>query len=270
MARVEPRTISLVKLFGKLNKLKRLDVPLYPDNRIRPSYWPFRTTTGRNGAKASRFLLLKDKWLRGFIQAPPGRALAQLDYKTQELYVLAMLSGDQTLLGDLEGDIYLRFAISLGLAPSDATKGSHGDIRDRMKPILLGSTYGMTPHGIASKTRFDLTRSREIHAGLKRRYRVAWGWLEDVIHHAYRTRRLVTPMGWPFFVGPGVEKGTLQNHMVQATAADIIHVTCALAQDVNVNVISTLHDSVIIESDSTRSAKSRKSSRPSCHRRPRS
>jgi hypothetical protein len=249
MAKMEPRTAPLVKLFGNLNKLKRLDVPLYPDDRIRPNYWPFRTTSGRNGAKASKFLLLKDKWLRGFVQAPPGRALAQLDYKCEELFVLAMLSGDQVLLADLEGDPYLRLAISLGLVPADATKEKYGDVRDKMKPILLGSTYGMTPHGIAAKTGFDLARSREIHAGLKRRYRVAWEWLGDVIRQAYRTRHLVTPMGWPFFIGPGVEKGTLQNHMIQATAADIIHVTCVLTQDVDVNVISTLHDSAIVESN---------------------
>jgi hypothetical protein len=249
MSRIEPRTVPLIKLFGNLNKLRKLDVPLYPDDRIRPNYWPFRTTSGRNGAKASKFLLLKDRWLRGFVQAPPGRALAQLDYKTQELFIIALLSGDRTLLGDLEKDAYLRFAASLGLVPPDATKEEFGAIRDKMKPLLLGCFYGMTPQGIATETGFNFRRSREIHAGLRRRYRVAWEWLEDVIRQAYRTRRLVTPMGWPFFVGPGVEKGTLRNHIVQATAAEIIHVTCVLTQDADVNVISTLHDSAIVESD---------------------
>ena len=67
----------------------------------------------------------------------------------------AGLSGDPALTTDfLAGDPHMGFAIRVGLAPPGATKTSHGDVRDMVKPISLGSQYGMSKYGAAAQAGF--------------------------------------------------------------------------------------------------------------------
>ena len=71
-------------------------------------------------------------------------ALAYVDFSSQEMGIAAALSGDPALLEAYRsGDVYLSFAKQAGLAPADATKASHGEVRDRCKAVVLGTLYGM-------------------------------------------------------------------------------------------------------------------------------
>jgi hypothetical protein len=101
VATLEPRVAPLATLRAKLAKLEDVTFPVRSDDRIRPNYFPFRTRTGRNKPKASEYPMLDAKWIRGFVLAPAGRALAQLDFKAEEVYIAAALSGDRQLLADL-------------------------------------------------------------------------------------------------------------------------------------------------------------------------
>ena len=100
--------------------------------------------------------------MRGYVQAPLGHSLVQLDFKAQEIYVAAALSEDRRLLEDLEGDPYLGFAIRSGVAPLGATKTTHGPLRELFKPAMLGIIYGMGEQTLAAKLRIDLAAAREM------------------------------------------------------------------------------------------------------------
>jgi hypothetical protein len=245
----EPRIKPLVSLRSKLSKFDDIKMTVLSDGRIRPQYWPLGTRTGRNRPDAKEYLMLQAEWLRGFVLAPPGRALAQVDFKAQEVYIAAALSGDRQLLEDLETDPYLILAVKCGFAQPDATKKTHGTIRDLFKTIFLGLGYGMGVRTLAAKLATDMARAREVRTQFRRRYRTFYEWLESVVLSAYTTHHLESPLGWPLTVGPKLDSFTLRNHLIQATGGDILRASCLLAQDARLCTIATLHDAILIESD---------------------
>ena len=77
--------------------------------------------------------------------------------------IAAALSGDPALLEAYRsGDVYLSFAKQAGLAPLDATKASHGEVRDRCKAVVLGTLYGMGPETLARRIGRPLIEAREL------------------------------------------------------------------------------------------------------------
>jgi hypothetical protein len=249
IAALDPRVRPLQQLRSKLSKLDDMIFDVRSDGRIRPNFWPMATRTGRNGPKAREYPLLKAKWSRGFVEAPIGRALAQLDFKAQEVYVAAKLSEDRQLLSDLEGDPYLSFAIRSGFAEPGATKESHGPLRDMFKIAMLSTIYGAGERTLASNLGIDVATAREIRRQFRRQYRVLWEWLEDVVATAYASLWLETAHGWPLIVGPKLDSFTLRNHLIQATGGDILRASCLYAQDEGLCTIATLHDSILAEAD---------------------
>jgi hypothetical protein len=249
IAELEPRVAPLVALRSKLSKLENFAVTIRSDGRIRPNYMPLRTRTGRNRPKASEYPMLQAKWLRGFILAPRARALAQLDFKAQEIYIAGALSEDRRLLEDLEADPYLSFAVRSGFAPPGATKQTHNAVREMFKPAMLGIVYGMGERTLAIRLGIDIATAREIRAQFRRHYRALWDWLEAVVCAAYATRHLETPLGWPLTVGPKLDSFTLRNHVIQATGGDILRAACLFAQDAHLGTIATLHDSILLEAE---------------------
>ena len=112
------------------------------DGYSRCPIMPFWTRSGRNQPRGRDkvFLLSLPSWLHGLIAPPPGWGMALLDWKAQEIGIAAGLSGDPALIADFQaGDPHMSFAIRAGLAPIGATADTHGDIRNMVKPISLGS-----------------------------------------------------------------------------------------------------------------------------------
>jgi len=109
------------------------------DQNVRPFYGIFGTQTGRNAAKAKTFPLAMSSWLRAIISPPDMYAILAADFSQQEVYVAAILSGDQNLLqAYLSGDVYLAFAKQANMVPDTATKQTHKTERDLCKATVLG------------------------------------------------------------------------------------------------------------------------------------
>jgi hypothetical protein len=247
VAQFEPRVAPFAQLRADLSRIENFGVPIRSDGRIRPNYKPFRTQTSRNAPGASANLMLQARWTRGFLLAPPGYALTQLDYKCQEIFIAAVMSGDHQLLGDLEGDPYLQLAIRSGLAPAGATADSHPGIRDKCKIALLSLIYGAGAQTLAASLDVELSKAQAIKRSFESGYPDLCEWLDDVVRAAYATLRLESPLGWPLIVGPRHDPYTLRNHIIQAAGADVLRMACLLAQDAGCNVTTTLHDSVLLE-----------------------
>jgi DNA polymerase-1 len=168
------------------------------DGASRCPLMPLWTRSGRNqpSARDKVFLLSLPSWLHGLIKPPPGWGVACLDWSAQEIGLAAGLSDDPALIADFQsGDPHMRFAIRAGLAPEWATKRSHGQIRDAVKPISLGVNYGMSKYGAAAQTGKSLLWAAGLIAQYRHAYPVVIQWQHDMVTQALFDQRIVSPLG---------------------------------------------------------------------------
>src|ERR1035437_1206858 len=74
----------------------------------------------RKQPSSSKFVFGTARWLRGLVREQPGRAIAYIDWSTQEIAIAAGLSGDERMAEDYQTDPYLGFAKAARLVPADA------------------------------------------------------------------------------------------------------------------------------------------------------
>ncbi len=123
MVKRYPQLEELHELLSTLRQLKKESLAVSPDGRNKLWLKPFGTLTSRHTPRAREFIFSQPMWLRGLIKPTEGRALAYLDWRSQEIFVAAALSGDTALLDLVQnGDPYLAVAEAAGLAPPGATK----------------------------------------------------------------------------------------------------------------------------------------------------
>ncbi len=150
MASAYPILRPLQELRHALSGLRLNDLAVGGDGRNRTVLWAFKSKTGRNQPSNSQFIFGPAVWLRGLLKPSQGQAIAYIDYEQQEFGIGGALSGDAKMLDAYSsGDPYMAFAIQVGAAPRGATKGSHGEIRDRFKECVLAVQYGMGEHSLA-------------------------------------------------------------------------------------------------------------------------
>ena len=87
-----PKIEKLHALRDSLGVIVRAKLPIGPDNRNRPSIFPFCTATGRNAHAKS--LYNAHASMRSLMRFPPGKIGLYLDWRTQEIGVAAARSGD--------------------------------------------------------------------------------------------------------------------------------------------------------------------------------
>ena len=226
------------------------------DDRVRPYYNAFGTQTGRNAPKAVGFIFAQAGWLRGLINPAPGRILIEFDFASQEALIAAWLSQDQALIqAYISGDPYLAFAKSAGAVPQDATKKSHGDIRNLFKSTVLGLQYGMGALKLSIKLTADtgkvVTQAEakeliDLHKAVYTRY---YEW-KDEVWASYREGRMpyVLPDGWYLDVHQSSKMSVL-NLPVQGAGSSMMRTMVDLVMDKGIQVVCPVHDSLIVECD---------------------
>ena len=119
------------------------------------------------------------------------------------------------------------------------------------KVALLALFYGAQEQLLAFRLKSSMATARAIRTSYLRHYAVLEDWLQCVVRHGFATCRLESNMGTPWFIGPKPELDAheLRNHLIQTTGSDILRASCLHAQDAGLCMISTLHDSIMIESD---------------------
>jgi DNA polymerase-1 len=248
MAKTYPRIAPLKELRASLSQLRLERVAVGPDGRNRVSLFPFTARTGRNAPPSTEFIFGPAVWLRGLIKPAEGRAVAYIDWSSQEVAVAAVLSGDRALMTAIEsGDPYIAFAKRAGLAPSDATKHTHKDVRDMCKVAVLGTNYGMGVQALAQQTGLSPLDAKDVLRRLVKAYPVFWEWAEHQIDAGFLTRQLVTEFGWPIHVGESAKPTSLRNYKVQANGAEMLRLACCLSTEAGVQVDAPVHDALLIE-----------------------
>jgi DNA polymerase I len=243
-----PQLQGLRELRHALSELRLERPAIGSDARNRCLLSAFSSRTGRNQPSNAKFLFGPAVWIRSLIRPERGRALAYVDFSSQEMGIAAALSGDALLLDAYRtGDIYLAFAKQAGLAPSDATKASHAEVRDRCKAVVLGTLYGMGPETLARRIGRPLIEARDLLRLHQTTYRRFWDWSDNVVASAILAGSISTVFGWRLRVVADFNPRSVGNFSMQANGAEMLRLACCLATEAGINVCAPVHDAVLIE-----------------------
>ena len=240
-----PELKSLARLRDQIAELRinKLGNTVGPDGFSRCPLLPFWTVTGRNQPSAmdKMFLPSLPTWLHGLLKPPRDMALVELDFVAEEPAIVAGLSGDPAMIADYErGDLHWQFAVRAGLAAPDAPVDNR--IRELAKPISHGMNYGMTPYGIAAKTKKSLDWAREMHARHRRLYPVFHQWLGDIVAQAHFDGVITSPFGWRQIVTADTRTRSLMNFPAQAGGADVMRLAAIVATECGIIIAAPVHD----------------------------
>ena len=249
MAQAVPAVKPLADLFTMLTAFKTLKVPVGPDGRVRTEVRVCGAKTGRNTASTAEYPFNLAPWLRHHLRPAPGTALVSCDYAAEEFQIAAVLSRDPVMQQAYRsGDPYVAFARHVGAIPPTGTKTTHPEIRAKYKRTVLGVSYGMTAHGLAPWLQVSEADADALLAQHRTVFRVFWRWVTHLALQAKLQRRIETQWGgWALQIRPYTSLRTLQNYMMQAVGADVLHMANALCLVRQLPVIGTIHDSVLLE-----------------------
>ena len=223
---------------------------LRDDGRLLADLHPFGTLTGRCTPSTSAFLWNGPKWLRFLLQPPPGRTLLVLDWSNQEFAIAAALSQDPAMMAAYaSGDPYLALAKQAKKVPDHATADSHPKERSQFKVVSLAVLMGMSAWGIGRRLNTGESHGRELLEMHKRIYHIFWKWSDAASYTAGANRPLETAFGLVYQPGEDFKPRTARIFLLQATGSDMLRVAVLLLASQGIKVISTIHDSVVVECD---------------------
>jgi hypothetical protein len=247
MARSYPVIGLIRELRVTLSQMRLEELAVGHDGRNRIILSAFRAKTGRNQPSNTRFIFGPSTWLRGLIKPEPGYGLAYIDWSQQEFGIAAALSGDGNMLAAYEsGDPYLAFAKQAGAAPPDATKKTHGAVRDQYKSCVLGVQYAMGADSLAVRINQSPAFARELLSKHKTTYPKFWNWSDAAVDYAMLYGNLYTTFGWTIGVGPLTNARSLRNFPMQANGAEMLRLACCFATERGVEVCAPVHDALLI------------------------
>ena len=248
MARAYPAVAPIRELRVSLSQMRLSDLAVGADGRNRCLLSAFRSKTGRNQPSNTRFIFGPAVWLRGLILADPGWAVAYVDWSQQEFGIAAALSNDTAMMAAYEsGDPYMTFAKQAGAAPVDATKTTHGPIRELYKSCVLAVQYGMGAESLAERIGQPPVVARDLLRRHRETYRRFWDWSDAAVMYAMLRGRLCTAFGWTVHVGPDVNPRMLANFPMQANGAEMLRLACIFATERGIRVCAPVHDAILIE-----------------------
>jgi hypothetical protein len=249
-AKVWPVIAPLRELRRILSELRLNRLRVGSDHRNRTLLSAFRSKTGRNQPSNTAFVFGLPAWLRGLIKPSPGRAIAYLDWKSQEVAIAAALSGDPALWNAYAtGDPYMAFAMQAGLASEWATEETHAHVRNRCKAIVLGVLFGMSAEGLAARAGVHIVEARDLLQRHKETYRTFWRWTEHNVDAALLGVTLYTRFDWPIRLGFGAEANSrsLLNWPMQANGAEMMRLACCEATEAQLMICAPIHDALLLE-----------------------
>jgi hypothetical protein len=249
MTEYYPFLRALRELRVTLSELRLEKLQVGPDGRNRVMLSAFGASSGRNTPSATKYIFGPSTWLRSLIKPSEGKAVAYIDWSSQEVWIAAYLSNDPAMLAAVEsGDPYLSFAIQAGLAPKDATKQSHPEIRSRCKAVVLGVNYGMRAQTMAGRTGLSIIEAQNLINRMERTFPVYTEWVQQVIGAGIMRGALSTCFGWTRFTMSD-RVTTIRNWPMQSAGAEMLRLACNLIVEQGISLCAPIHDAVMIEAD---------------------
>ena len=151
-----------------------------------------------------------DSMIRRCFLADEGQVIASVDYQTQELRVLAALSGDRTMQQAFKTNADLH----------QITADASGVDRKVGKMVNFAYVYGSGPRNIAEQANVDVDTARRVIAGFEKSYPKVKELSDKLQKFARRNGYITTPFGRKLPVDPARPYSAL-NYMVQSSSRDV-------------------------------------------------
>ena len=244
-----PGIEAIHALRDTLGFIAKARLPVGRDGRNRPSLFPFGTASGRNAHAKSIFNA--HAGMRSLIVFSADKTGAYYDWRTQEVGIAAVESGDENLKRDyLTGDVYHAIAHRFGFTNDTDRirwKATQVDMRNRMKILQLAVSYGQ---GVASLAR-GINRHPLIASGIieqhKRTYSRFWDWRAEVIQQAMLKRRIETSHCWPLHISTSPNQRTLGNFKLQGGGAEMLRWATVQLCEAGIIPCMLIHDGILFE-----------------------
>jgi DNA polymerase I-like protein with 3'-5' exonuclease and polymerase domains len=170
-----------------------------------------------------------------------------IDWSQQEFGIAAALSGDANMLAAYRsGDPYLAFAKRAGAVPPDATKKTHGAVRELFKQCVVAVQYGMGHESLALRIGQPPVVARDLLRMHRETYRQFWRWSDAAVDYAMLNGSLHTVFGWHGRIGTDTNPRSLRNFPMQANGAEMLRLACCLATERGIEICAPVHDAVMI------------------------
>jgi hypothetical protein len=259
MAKVYPDLTSVQQLRATLSGMRLESLQVGDDGRNRVLLSAYRALSSRNAPSNAKFIFGPATWMRGLIKPRPGRAFVYIDWSSQEIGIGAALSGDERMMEAYRsGDFYLGFAKQVGLAPPDATKHSHGPLREMIKTVCLGLGYGMGRRTLAHRLGISEAAAAELISLYWGAFPTFENWIKSAVNHAMLWNSIPTVFGWPIHIegrfdpriaGSKPNPRTLRNFPCQGNGAETLRLGICLGVERGVTVVAPVHDAIAIETE---------------------
>src|SRR6516165_3257535 len=248
MAKLYPVIAPLHELKATLGKMRLQDLAVGADGRNRAMLSAFRASSGRNAPSSKKFVFGPAVWLRGLIRPSLGYAMAYLAYASEAFGIGAVLSGDHNMIEAYRsGDPYLAFAKQVKAVPEDATKKTHGPVRDLFKQVCLGINYGMEAESLGYRIGRSTREAKALLRAHREAFSTFWRWSDGAVNHATFQRELHTVFGWPMHYKAQANPRSQRNFLLQANGAELLRLACCLVTEGGVRVVAPVHDALLIE-----------------------
>lgn len=223
------------------------------DSRARPNFGIYGSQASRSQPGAVGFIPLKAHWMRNFIESAPGRAMAGIDYSSEEFLIAAIISQDFKMMeAYASGDPYLAFGKDAKLLPPDATKKSHALQREMLKATVLGVSYDMTANGLAPrisrviKKPFSVDDAQKLITKFYDTYGHYADWKQEIIREYRNEGFIQLSDGWTMW-GDNDNLRSVGNCPIQGEGAVIMREAVSLGQARDLDIVFTLHDALYEE-----------------------
>jgi hypothetical protein len=247
-AALHPEIEPLRQVRQMLGQLHKPALSVGRDGRNRCLLSPFKTKTGRNAPSTTKYIFGAPSFMRGLIRPEPGRALAYLDYSSQEFGIAVALSGDLAMKAAYDsGDCYLAFAKLAGAVPQDATKESHPRERALFKTTALQIQYLIGANGLALKLGITLPEAEDLLEHHRRVFSRFWKWSDAALDYYQLYAELPSIFGWTLHLSRDASMRSLRNFPMQANGAEMLRLASIFATAEGASISAMVHDALLIE-----------------------
>tara|TARA_R110000850_G_scaffold29738_1_gene82237 strand:+ start:874 stop:2742 length:1869 start_codon:yes stop_codon:yes gene_type:complete len=223
-----------------------------PDGRARTPYRMYGLKTGRTNPSTSRHPFNAPKCMRNLVRADPDKVCVNFDYRSQEIFIAAYLSGDPKLIAAVEaGDPYVYTAKLVKAMPENGTKALYPEIRDNYKTTLLACLYRQGPTNMSKRMNINIDYGTDYQVKIKNCFSDYFPWIKKLVDKTLIKGFCSTKFGFRYWTNPGQEYNprTFYNFPIQSHGSEMLRLALVQLVAAGIEVNALIHDGIIVHLD---------------------
>lgn len=244
-----PEIDEIKSAFFITNAMKLKGYAVGKDKRSRTALNMMGQKTGRTNVSTAFNPFGAPRYARTMIHPDNDSVLVYADWKSQEPFIQAHLSGDQKMKDALATkDVYLATSKLCKAVPETATKKSHPKEREIYKVSFLAINYGQEAESLSAKLGIPLYLGRSIHQKIKKVYEVYNNWSDGWVAKGMQRGFFKTMYGWKYHLTfkEAANPRSIKNWPIQSHGSEMIRHAIAAADDAGFEISMCVHDALLV------------------------